>query len=200
MTPIPGKPAFGSIEYSKFGDIIVDDFVVTVNKAEDFYEWRCDKCENWGSSCALYNPDPSQLELFEIPFEQTDDYKFAYFMAQKHYAWYHPGAFRRTTDMPIEELQPELPQQWLNPWRKTKYERFCEYFGVETYHGKHRLEDHTDMPAAREVEQIFLWWHRACVSEYKDFESGTWQNKAWGWSQLNLARGYYPYKRKKHRK
>lgn len=200
MTQIPGKPAFGAYDYNRFGDIIVDDFVVMVDPDGQYYEWRCDKCEDFGSSCGLFTQDPFQLMLFEIPFEQTDDYKFAYFMAQKHYDWYHNGAFRRTTDMPIEELEPELPQTWLNPWRKTKYERFCEYFGVETYHGKHRLEDHLDMPAARRVEKIFWWWHSACEQEYVDFPAGTWQHKAWFWSRLNLARGYYPGKRKKHRK
>lgn len=210
MTAIPTRPDhIPETMYKRCGDIIVDDFVWEIDENQTGF-WKCDKCEDWGGSIGNYREHPEQLYLWDIPFEETDGYRFGYFMAQQHYEWAHEGAFARTSDLTAEEFDEFLdeliaseetePQTWLDPWRKTKYERFCEYFGIETYHGKHRLEDHLDMPAARSVENLFWEWHRACEKEYSDFPALSWQKKAWFWSRLNLARGYHPYKRKRHSK
>lgn len=209
MTPIPERPKhIPETMYKQHGDIIIEDFIYKEHRG--WQEWRCDKCEDYGSGSSDGNQFPDQLYLWEIPVQETDGYRFAYLMAQQHYQWAHEGDYRRTNDCSPEfqkiledayaQAAIETEPEWVDTWRKTKMERFHESLGIETYHGKHRLEDHKDMPAAREVHRLFLCFHQATVNEYKDSPRGSWQRQAWFWSEVQLARGYYPYKRKQHRK
>lgn len=216
MTPIPGKPLFGAHDYKKYGNIIIDDFIIEFK--DGWRTWICDKCENYGSGVVESWPDDrDQLMLFDVPFEQTDHYKFTYFMAQKHYEWCHKGEYRTTDDQvkPSPEFQKIVDDAYLEAaiehdqaldaiWFPTepvsKWQRFKAYFGFESYHGKHRQEDFEDVAARREVRVLWNAWHRTVTTEYRHYPLSTWQGRQCFQSDIQLARGYYPFKRKRHRK
>lgn len=217
MTPIPDRPDhITESMYRKCGHIIVDDFIYHIDD-DGWGEWRCDKCENFGGGLLTGNEHPDQLYLWEIPFEQTDAYRFAYFMAQQHYEWCHKGEYKTWNDdvTPSPEFQKilddayheaalehdqALDEIWFPTEPVSTWTRFKAYFGFESYHGKHRREDFQDMPAVREVERQWRTWHQSVVSEYRHYSLDKWQGRMCFQSDIQLARGYYPFKRKKHRK
>lgn len=217
MTPIPGKPFFGAYDYEKYGNIIIDNFIVEFE--DGWRTWVCDKCKDFGLGSVYPDlDDRNQLLLFDIPYEQTDDYKYTYFAAQRHYEWYHKGEYETLQEQQAREqaeIRAEIKAQrakyaatvdvnepeWHNTdVPQTKWVRFKAFFGFESYHGKHRREDFDDMPAVREVERQWRTWHQSVVLEYGHYPLDTWQGKHCFQSDIQLARGYHPFKRKKHRK
>lgn len=214
MTPIPGKPLAGAYEYEKFGNIIIDDFIVEFE--DGWRTWVCDKCKDFGSGSVYpYLDDRNQLMLFDIPYEQTDDYKYTYYAAQRHYEWYHKGEYKTTEDLKQEEARAMAKEirvlvkdmrdeivatEWYSTEHVSRWDKIKRWFGFEPYHGKHRREDFDDMPAVREVERQWRTWHQSVVLEYGHYPLDTWQGKHCFQSDIQLARGYYPFKRKKHRR
>ena len=217
MTPIPGKPFFGAYDYEKYGNIIIDNFIVEFE--DGWRTWVCDKCENFGlGSVYPFLEDRNQLMLFDLPYEQTDDYKYTYFSAQRHYEWYHKGEYTTLEQQQAkeaEQIRAEIKAQrakyaaeveakepeWHNTdVPETKWVRFKQYFGFESYHGKHRREDYQDMPAVREVKRQWYTWHNSVIRDYKYYDASTWQGQQLVLSEVHLTRGYQPFRRKRHRK
>lgn len=217
MTPIPGKPFFGAYDYEKYGNIIIDNFIVEFE--DGWRTWVCDKCKDFGLGSVYPDlDDRNQLLLFDIPYEQTDDYKYTYFAAQRHYEWYHKGEYETLQEQQAREqaeIRAEIKAQRAKyaatvevkepEWHdtavpQTKWVRFKAFFGFESYHGKHRREDFDDMPAVREVQRQWSTWHTSVVRDFEGFDLGTWQGQQRLVSKINLNVGYHPYKRKRHRK